>query len=130
MLPECDGRCGENMDHCAKWGNKKMKCKPFTIDDFDENKLDQCEIDQVCRKCSIFGNDLIVITDEDIEALKNGKVLYKVGEYGLFLAYKKDESVYDENEKGIIFEQNNERLLGVDLDRIDISRELKLLGME
>lgn len=92
MLPECDCRCGENMDHCSKWGNRGMKCKPMTMDDFREEELDQCEIDQVCRKCSIYGNDLIVITDEDIKALKSGKILYRIDEYGLFLAYKKGEN--------------------------------------
>lgn len=91
MLPECDARCGENMDQCSKWGNKNDKCEPMTIDFFQEGEIDQCEMEQVCRKCSLYGNDFIIITDEDIEALKNGKVLYWVDEYGTFLAYKKGE---------------------------------------
>ena len=90
-LPECDCRCGKNMDRCSKWGDARHKCVPMTIDNFLEESLDRCEIDQVCRNCSIFGNDLIAITDEDIEALKQGKVLYKLDEYGLFLVYKKGE---------------------------------------
>ena len=44
----------------------------ITLDDFREGELARWKIDQVCRNCSIYGNDLIVITDEDIEALKNG----------------------------------------------------------
>lgn len=95
MLPECDARCGQNMDHCAKWGNKNDKCKPMTIDDFCEGELTQCEMDQVCRRCSIFGNDFIIITDEDIEALKNGKVLYRIDEYGLFLVIRKEKTNED-----------------------------------
>lgn len=91
MLPECDARCGEKMDRCAKWGDKRNKCIPSTIDMFESGKLQQCEINQVCRKCSIFGSDFILLTDEDIEALKNGKVLYLIDEYGTFLAYKKGE---------------------------------------
>lgn len=62
-----------------------------TLDDFEAHILRQCEIDQVANKCSIFGNDFICLTDEDIEALKNNKVLYTVGEYGLFLAYRKEK---------------------------------------
>lgn len=73
-------------------GGEHNKCCPITINDFDPEQLAQCEIEQVCRKCSIFGNDLILITDNDIEALKNGKVLYKISEYGTFLAYKKEEN--------------------------------------
>lgn len=91
MLPECDCQCGENMDRCTKWGDQRTKCKPTTIDDFREGELAQCDMDQVCRKCSIWGNDFIVLTDEDIEALQNGKVLYRIDEYGMFLAYKKGE---------------------------------------
>lgn len=90
--PECDARCGKNMDCCSKWGGEHNKCCPITINDFDPEQLAQCEIEQVCRKCSIFGNDLILITDNDIEALKNGKVLYKISEYGTFLVYKKEEN--------------------------------------
>lgn len=94
MMPdriECDCLCGKNMDRCNKWGDVRRKCVPTTIGDFEEGKLDQCEVDQVCRNCSIFGNDLIAITDADIEALKQGKVLYRLDEYGLFLVYKKGE---------------------------------------
>lgn len=91
MFPKCDLRCGENMDHCRKWAGKPT-CKPTTIDEFEDGELDQCDMEQVCRKCSIYGNDLIVITDDDIEALKNGKVLYRIDEYGTFLAYKKGEN--------------------------------------
>lgn len=62
-----------------------------TLDDFEAHILRQCEIDQVTDKCSMFGNDFIFLTDEDIEALKNNKVLYACGEYGLFLAYRKEK---------------------------------------
>lgn len=87
MLPECDARCGNKMDRCAKWGDKRMKCTPCTVDDFESNKLLECKMEEVCRKCSIFGNDYILLTDKDIEVLKSGKVLYLMDEYGTFLAY-------------------------------------------
>lgn len=87
MLPECDARCGKNMDRCAKWGDKRMKCEPFTLGSFQNSNILECEMGQVCRKCSIFGNDFILLTNKEIEALKAGKVLYIVGEYGTFLAY-------------------------------------------
>lgn len=91
MEQNCDLRCGENMDCCRKLGKKPRPCRPCTIDDFSSGELEQCDIEQVCRNESIFGNDLIALTNEDIEALKNGKVLYQINEYGLFLAYKKGE---------------------------------------
>lgn len=70
MLPECDARCGKNMDRCAKWGDKRTKCHPFTIDEFKGNQFLECDITQVCRKCSIFGNDFVFITDKEIEKIK------------------------------------------------------------
>lgn len=91
MLPKCAHRCGENFDHCSKWGNRNNKCEPVTLEAFRE-EVDQCEMEQVCQNCSIYGNDFVLITDEDIEALKNGKVLYWIDEYGTFLAYKKGEN--------------------------------------
>lgn len=72
---------------CLKWC-KKIECSPTTISEFDE-KLRMCEIDEVCEKSSIFGNSLFLLTDDDIDALKNGKVLFDVEEYGIFIAYKK-----------------------------------------
>lgn len=97
MLPKCDARCGKNMDRCAKWGDKRMKCEPFGIDSFRNDELLQCEMDQVCRKCSIYGNDFILLTDKEIDALKAGKDLYMVDEYGTFLAY---EERREENGEG------------------------------
>lgn len=72
---------------CHKWSRVK-KCVPTTISVFDE-QLDICEVEQVCEKSSIFGNSYFFITDEDIELLKSGKVLFEVDEYGTFIAYKK-----------------------------------------
>ena len=37
---------------------------------------------------AVFGNSCFVITDNDIEALKTGKVLFVREEYGVFLKYE------------------------------------------
>lgn len=91
MSFECDRRCGEKMDRCNKYGGSFTKCRPITIGDFSESELNPCEMNEVCQLSSIYGNDLLIITDDDIEALKAGKVLYRLDEYGLFVAYKKGE---------------------------------------
>lgn len=94
MKPNCDARCGENMDYCAKWGVEHMKCKPSTLD-WCDTCLQKCDVDRMCRKSSIFGNLYFYITDEDIKALKNGKILFHVDEYGIFIGYKKGEETND-----------------------------------
>lgn len=71
--------------HCTKW-RKNGKCRPSTEDWLDE-RLDVCDINAMCEKSSIFGNEYYYVTDEDIEALKSGKVLYKRSEYGIFIGY-------------------------------------------
>ena len=72
---------------CTNW-RKEKDCVPLTLSYFDE-KLDVCEIEEVCEKSSIFGNSFFFLTDDDIEKLKSGKVLFEVDEYGTFIGYKK-----------------------------------------
>jgi hypothetical protein len=72
---------------CKKWCRKE-NCTPLTVACFDD-KLDVCEMEEVCENASIFGNSLFFLTDEDIEKLKSGKVLFDRDEYGTFIAYKK-----------------------------------------
>ena len=72
---------------CTKYGTG-CKCSPSEIDWFDE-PMQVCEIDEACRKGSIFGNYYFTITEEQLEALKDGKVLYVVDEYGMFIALEK-----------------------------------------
>lgn len=67
------------------------KRKDITIDAFEKDGLKRCTMEEVYDKQSIFGNDFFLLTDDDIEALKNGSVLYFVEEYGLFLAYGGDK---------------------------------------
>lgn len=46
---------------------------------------------EMCTNASIFGNHVFKITEADIEALRNGKVLYDLDEYGTFIVYDKGE---------------------------------------
>ena len=73
-----NGRCGKR--------DKRYKCKPSTIEWFnDVDEMNLCEIDQVCRNTSIFGNYYFKITNEHIEQLRKGKVIYHRDEYGMFI---------------------------------------------
>ena len=74
---------------CNKW-RKEYKCRPTSIEEFDE-VFSTCEIGETCERASIFGNCFYRLTDEDIDALKAGKVLFSVDEYGFFIAYQKKE---------------------------------------
>ena len=73
---------------CTRW-SKNAKCSPSASDWF-EDRVSQCDINAVCEHDSFYGNDYLYVTDEDIDALKAGKVLFRVGEYGVFIAYKKE----------------------------------------
>lgn len=78
---------------CAKFGNIRMpRCGPATMMWFVE-RFEVIEMSAVCRNDSVFGNNYFVITDEEIEALKNGKVLFKLDEYGTVIAYRGSEKV-------------------------------------
>lgn len=81
-----DCRCYKD-GKCVKFSKTGRECKPSTEEDF-EHRLETCDVNEVCGEASIFGNALYVITDEDIEKLKAGKVLYDVDEYGTFIIYK------------------------------------------
>ena len=73
--------------HCTMF-RKNGKCKPSDSSWCDEDML-TIESNQICRHGSVFGNNYFYITEEQIEALREGKVLYYPGEYGTFIALKK-----------------------------------------
>lgn len=50
-----------------------------------------CTHDEVAEYISVFGGYTIVLTDKDIEALKQGKLLAHLDEYGLIIAYEGGE---------------------------------------
>jgi hypothetical protein len=71
---------------CQKWVRER-KCETLTTSYFDE-RFKVCEMEKVCEEASIYGNTFFFLTDEDIEKLKSGKVLFDIDEYGVFIAYK------------------------------------------
>lgn len=47
----------------------------------------------MCKKSSLFGNFYIGLTDEQIEALKNGAVFVSYGEYNFYIIHSEKESI-------------------------------------
>lgn len=69
---------------CRK--NDLMSCEKCRADKYwFTDELSVCEIGDVCRKNSIFGNSYLKITKDQLKALKEGKVLYEIDEYGTFI---------------------------------------------
>lgn len=77
--------------HCTKY-RKNGVCIPSEVTWCDEPMM-VIEANQICRQSSIFGNYLLCITEEQIEALRNGKVLRNkdAEEYNVFIALKKEK---------------------------------------
>ena len=77
-----DGKCNEYNG----LSRKKRKCETSTAEWFNEpSEFNVININEMCRRRSIFGNDYFVITNKQIEQLKKGKVLCDIGEYGTFI---------------------------------------------
>lgn len=74
---------------CKKYF-KPEKCVQCDIREFSE-EFSVIDMSEVCRKCSLCGNFLFSITEEDIKAMRDGKVLSFVGEYGIFIAMDKGD---------------------------------------
>jgi hypothetical protein len=81
----CDLYTGES---CRKW-RENGKCQPSDIKWFidDYGAIDFIAMNRMCRKSSIFGNDYIGLTQNDIDRLKNGEVIHIGGEYGTFIGF-------------------------------------------
>ena len=96
MKEFCDLRKDNGV--CTKVrGNKKCK-NCYSDESWFDYRFDICEIDEVCRKDSIFGNAYFKITKKQLEALKAGKVLYWVDEYGTFIILEQEDQ--DEGDDG------------------------------
>ena len=82
---------------CYKWIEKGIKPVTYTREDFsDPDFVDDKEfipVEKICRVASIFGNNFIGLSDEDIERLKNGEVVHVGGEYGIFIGYTVVEKI-------------------------------------
>ena len=70
---------------------KNGKCEPSTRDWLIRDQYDEpmnfISVDEMCRKESIFGNEYIGLTQENIDRLKNGEVIHIPGEYGTFIGF-------------------------------------------
>lgn len=78
-----------NNEECEKYSGfgKRTECKKFDIRDFDRGLYD-IDMIEVCKESSIYGNRYFSITEENIEALRAGKVLCSIDEYGMFIALR------------------------------------------
>ena len=73
---------------CCKGDNRPCRVTKEDIESWFDETLTPIDLPDVCPQQSVFGNSFFVITDKDIEALKKGKVLFAMGEYGVFLKYE------------------------------------------
>lgn len=68
--------------------NRKCNVTEEMIKSWFDETFAPIDLIDTCPNQSPFGNSFFVIGDEDIQALKDGKVLFVRGEYGLFLKYE------------------------------------------
>lgn len=87
-MSKCEGCDLYRNGYCVKYKNNG-KAEPSTrewlYEDLDITELEFIHEDRMCRKSSIFGNDYVGITLDDIERIKNGEILHISGEYGTFI---------------------------------------------
>lgn len=83
MNPGCEfyknGRCKKYPHVC--------KCTPGSREWLDM-PMEVIEPEQICSKRSIFGNYYLGITEEQLDAIRKGLVLFKLDEYGMFVGLK------------------------------------------
>lgn len=76
--------------YCTKY-QKDGKCQTLGrdyLDSIEQLNGSFITVDQMCRKCSIFGNFFVGLTLEDIERIKNGEIVHIPDEYGIFIGLK------------------------------------------
>lgn len=83
MKENCDLRTANG--RCRKYDARETCKNNCSSKKWFDDELKVCDVDEVCRWSSIFGNSYYKIKKEQLDALKNGKVLFDVGEYGTFL---------------------------------------------
>jgi len=89
--------------------NKVFHLKPTDVDNMQKRYLQElkkkgyierrCEFDPLSRAdesqagkfMSTFGDDYFYITDDDIDFLKKGGILGRLGEYGLLIIYDRKD---------------------------------------
>ena len=87
-----DGICKKYGDNGKAWASNRYWLDRYkSLDDgagfISENRI--------CRKSSIFGNEYIGLTLDDIERIKNGEILHIPGEYGTFIGLVAEEEEND-----------------------------------
>lgn len=86
-------KCPGYMENgCCKGDNRPCRVTKEDIESWFDETLTPIDLPDVCPQQSVFGNSFFVITDKDIEALKKGKVLFAMEEYGVFLKYEGGQS--------------------------------------
>lgn len=99
-MNKCEGCDLYINGHCAKY-TKNSKAEPSTrewlYEDLDITELEFISEYRMCRKSSIFGNDYVGVTLDDIERIKNGEILHISGEYGMFIGLVEEKG---ENKNG------------------------------
>lgn len=65
-------------------GHIQKCCGGVPLDDY-KSRFEVIEPEEACEKKSIYGNEFFTITQEDLQALMDGKVLCCVDEYGTFI---------------------------------------------
>lgn len=75
-----NGRC--------KGNNRACRVTKEGIESWFDETFKPIDVLDVCPEQSIFGNSFFTISDEDVQALKSGKILFVRGEYGIFLKYE------------------------------------------
>ena len=83
--PHCHERSEEVRDGCRRCKLKRFWCDGNGNQLCDE-PFEVIERREMCSRSSIFGNYYLQLTEENIEALRNGKVLYAKGEYGVLVS--------------------------------------------
>ena len=74
--------------------NGHKRCTPLSLDACDE-PVDMIQPVDMCANQSNWGNTYNYVTEEDIEALKSGKIIYiNDGEYCHFIEFRQGEKTY------------------------------------
>lgn len=86
-MKDCDLKSSNS--RCKKLGMSCPACE--STKNWFNDELKTCEVNEACRRSSIFGNSYYKITHEQLKLLEQGKVLYDIDEYGIFIILEEEE---------------------------------------
>lgn len=76
---------------CRKYDGREYECYSVTEERY-KDPVDVVPLERVCERSSPWGNSFCYITEEQIEALRNGQAIYHDdGEYSTFIILKKGD---------------------------------------